>query len=168
MNLYEAQLEIKKILSEYTQQIERDGLVAVSLVDFQTDEFEPCDEKSRKLAYICGSLEIRAEGANEDEALVFELIIDCKKNGTVSEEDFRKESADFCAELNTFIFNLDCAPNPQEFIEGEIREADKACEEALQEFETNLNKFTKRTVICGIVIIAVIAIIATVLSRLLN
>ena len=154
------------MLSDYAPQLERDGLEVTSSVTFQSDEFEPCDEKARKLAYICGSLEIRAEGANEDDALVFELIIDCKKNRTVSEEDFREEASDFCADLNTFIFNLDCAPNPREFIEGEIREANKACEEALQEFETELNKVTKRTVICGIIIVAVIAIIGTILSQL--
>ncbi|MBO5101061.1 MAG: hypothetical protein J6C39_00835 [Clostridia bacterium] len=167
MTVSEAKARIEGYLNNYKDALSSDGLSVSVSCELLTKDFEDCDENSRKLAFICGEVKLAPEGAGDDEAMIYAMLIDAKRGHDISDELISSEINDFSLEMSRVLTGLHSSASAADFIKDEIRESSSEDEEAVREFEIGLNRFTRNIFIFGVCAVVVIASVAALLAHIL-
>ena len=167
MNLLDAKKRLLGLMEEYESRINLSGVSIIGSVNFLTRDFDGCEYDSKKLAFISADITIKADEAKNEDALIYALLLDAKRGGDINEAVLENEIREFKKEIDRIVTDICFAPNPQSFIEEELKKEAIENSESLVGFEKSLDKFTKYTFIAGIVTIILISGLAGLLARIL-
>ena len=158
MELYSLKSKIEAVLSDACASIERCGVYTSFRTYFEDSKFMETDCWEKGSEYIVGELSVYTDNTPKDDALVYLISVSCKK-GEINEGELALETESFMADISELISAIDGVEDAARYIDEHIEKINAEGEKIIADFENQIGKIKKISLIVSLVGIGVILLV---------